>query len=301
MDRKRYIHLFGYTAFAIAVNNGRGENGNAIFFLFVAIALFGLLAYAFLQGSRSNMAVITGEAQKVSTYQSQDCVNSMNKAVRRLEARGCAGMISLNPDGSNTSSGAPRDGSCSVYHPNGGGAKYCGVVPSVTPGPSCGPSPVVGGACGNGTIYVGMSPDGNTPLFTTPADAATMPWNDGVNGNFFATNISDPMTGRANTEALAAMDANPSEPGMQHFMAAYYCFTLSAHGHSDWYLPAKDEMHMVLANQTQGSLAGTVNGSHYWTSSEDFITAGYYWDVDGNGGGSGMKHFTNMVRCVRKD
>lgn len=269
--------------------------------LFVAVALFGLLAYALLQGSQGNMNMITNEAGKAAASQAQDCSNAVNMATRRLEARGCTGMISLNPDGSNSAvAGAPTDGSCSVYHPNGGGAKFCGTAsPPVTASP-CGASPATGDTCTDGTIYVDVSPDGGAPLFTTPSDAVTMPWNDGVDGNFFSTNIIDHNTGRANTAALVAMDANPGEPGHQDFMAATYCATLSAGGHDDWYLPARAEMHLILVNQHTGSLAGTVNGSYYWSSTEDWVTAGYYWDVDGNGGGSGMKHFHNMVRCVRQ-
>lgn len=208
-------------------------------------------------------------------------------------------MISMNPDGSNSVTGAPSDGSCSIFHPNGGGAKLCTVDPVVA-APTCGASPAIGELCGDGTIHVGNTPDGGAPLFATPADAVTMPWNDGVDGNFFWTYVADHNTGRANTAALVAMDANPGEPGHQFFMAANYCATLSANGYDDWYLPARAEMHLILVNQHLGSLAGTVNGSYYWSSSEDWIGAGYYWDADGNGGGSGMKHFNNMVRCVRQ-
>lgn len=277
--------------------NAYSQRGSAIIMLFVAVALFGLLGYAFLQGSRNNVGMLTDEASKAASSRAQDCSNAVSIATKRLEARGCRGMISMEPDGSNTVAGAPTDGSCSIYHPNGGGARYCGVI--AAPGPSCGATPAIGQTCGDGTIHAGTAPDGN-PLFTTPSDAVAMPWNDG-NTEYFWTNVSSTTDGRTNTATLVGLDANPVAPGFQNFMAATYCHTLSANGHDDWYLPARSEMHVILANQNTGGLAGTVNGSYYWSSTEDFISAGYYWDVDGNGGGSGMKHFNNMVRCVRQD
>lgn len=45
--------------------------------------------------------------------------------------------------------------------------------------PQCNENPI-GTTCVDGTIYAGLSPDGDVPMFTTPADAPTlMSWNDG--------------------------------------------------------------------------------------------------------------------------
>lgn len=104
---------------------GRSQRGSAIIMLFVAVALFGLLAYAFLQGSRGNVGMITDEANKASGHYRRECANEVNMAVRRLVSRGCGDLISYNENGSNTNVSAPTDGSCSVYHQNGGGVAPC--------------------------------------------------------------------------------------------------------------------------------------------------------------------------------
>lgn len=275
------------------------QRGSAIIMLFIAVALFGILAYAFMQSSRTSTSWLESERGKASATATADCANTLGLAVKRLEARGCTGMISMNADGTNTAPGAPTDGSCSVYHPNGGGAKYCGAGPVVA-GPPCGTSPSIGLICSDGTIYAGNTPDGNVEMYTTPSDATALTWNDGST-NYFWTNLSNQVTGKANTAALVGMDADPVAPGNQDFVAAKYCSDLSSNGHTDWYLPARQELEVLLLNRNTGSLAGTVNGSFYWTSTEDFLTAGYYWAQDGLGGGSGAKHFSNMVRCVRTE
>lgn len=275
------------------------ERGSAIIMLFIAVALFGMLAYAFMQSSRTSTGWLESERGKATATGSTDCANSLSLAMKRLEARGCGSLVSLEIDGSNPAPGAPTDGSCSAYHPNGGGAKYCGAAPVVA-GLPCGNSPAVGMTCTDGTIYAGDTPDGNVPMYTTPSDPGGMTWNEGGT-DYFWTNLSSTVTGKANTAALVALDANSVTPGFQDFMAAKYCSDLSSNGHTDWYLPARDEMEVVLLNRNTGSLSGTLNEGTYWTSTEDFLTAGYYWNQDGLGGGSGAKHFNNGVRCVRTD
>ena len=93
--------------------------------LFIAVALFAALAFALMQGSRNNLNLITGERDRAAATQSQDCTNAIDLAVKRLEARGCGNKISYQTDGSNPAAGAPVDGSCSVYHANGGATKPC--------------------------------------------------------------------------------------------------------------------------------------------------------------------------------
>lgn len=121
------------------------ERGSVIIMLFIAVALFGLLAFAMLQGSRSNLAMMSSEAQKAEATRAQDCANVIDMAAKRLEARGCGALVSYNQDGSNGNAGAPADGSCSIYHSNGGGVKPCG--PAAAP-PACASGGAsVGGHC----------------------------------------------------------------------------------------------------------------------------------------------------------
>lgn len=91
--------------------------------IFIAIALLAALSYAFMQGSRGGLSMIENEQDSAAATGAQDCTNTINMAVKRLELRGCGATISHAEDGSNSNPGAPSNGSCSVYHPNGGGVK----------------------------------------------------------------------------------------------------------------------------------------------------------------------------------
>ncbi len=92
--------------------------------LFVAVALFGLLAFAFMQGSRSNVSWLGTEQQKAADYSSQDCTNAINMATKRLTARGCT-AAEISADETGAVGAGPADGSCAIYHVNGGSVKPC--------------------------------------------------------------------------------------------------------------------------------------------------------------------------------
>lgn len=275
------------------------ERGSAIIWLFIAVALFGALAYAFMSGTRTSTAWLENEQAKAAATGGQDCMNTVDMATKRLEARGCGALISYNSDGSPSPDG-PEDGSCSIYHVNGGGAKVCGGP--TTSGDPCAGSPSLGQLCSDGTIYVGLSPDGNVPMFTTPADAGAMYFNNGNNTGYIDVAADSDTAGSTNTATWASADSDSNSPGVQPHIAASYCFNLTILGHSDWYLPAADEFDVLHVNHNQGALSGTVVGNYYWTSTECFWTAACYKEgpIIGTGGGSGMKHFQNVVRCVRK-
>ena len=127
----------------------------------MAVALFGAISYAISRGTEGGIKTIEGVRDDSMSTQSQGCTNAINAAQRRLQGRGCGSMISSLSDGSNLNPDAPQDGSCSIFHVNGGGvSRYCGGDqtgggPPVAVG-SCGESPVVGQTCGNGLIYIGV-------------------------------------------------------------------------------------------------------------------------------------------------
>lgn len=269
------------------------QRGSAIIMLFIAVALFGILAYAFMQSSRTSTSWLESERGKASATATADCANTLGLAVKRLEARGCTGMISMNADGTNTAPGAPTDGSCSVYHPNGGGAKYCdtGVTPPAQP---CGSSPSIGDICSDGTIYAGRTPDGNVEMFITDAGAETYlsfgpTGTDSGLGHCTGAEATC-SEGQANTAALATNPAN---------VAALYCENLTANGYNDWYLPARAEVDL-LYTMHQGGF-GTLQGAWYSTSSQS--TDDHIWLVNLSSGAHhfpGFKPNTDYIRCVRK-
>lgn len=142
--------------------------------------------------------------------------------------------------------------------------------------------PNIGDTCDDGTIYAGVSPDGNVRMYTTPADAASLyTWNDG-SSNWVDTamaNCTDAspgtaatcQTGEANTALLVGLSGSGTPAP---YDAAEYCDGLSAHGYDDWYLPAQDELNMLYTNKNTGDLNGTFDESgsfpagYYWSSSE---------------------------------
>ena len=158
--------------------------------------------------------------------------------------------------------------------------------------------PAVGTVCADGTVYAGLTPDGNLPFYTTTTDQGS----NAYWGTFsFITGAQSTTDGDGNTADIAAHvlrgdgDYNPNDGKTPN--AAQLCAELSAHGHSDWYLPAIDELFQL----------------YYYRASLPNFASKFYWsstEVDsGNSKGvlfsSGIQSQTKStysdtrVRCVR--
>lgn len=293
------------------------QRGNAVLIILIAIALFAALSWAFTRDTSSNIGWVKTEANKAAQTASADCQRTIASAMKRLQFRpGCNGIISSEEDGSNTNPGAPDDGSCSIYHPNGGGVTSCSSPTIAGPDP-CDQSPAVGTACANGTIYAGRTPDGDVPMYTTPADApGTYAYNDGNTFGYVNTPIQNCTTvtpssaascrtGKNNTAILIVTDANSGLGDVQSHQAAQYCADLSAYGKSDWYLPASDELNILYQNREEGALNGSfdVTGATpyglYISSSETSATNAMRHNFGTNNRFANSKSNPMSVRCVR--
>jgi hypothetical protein len=124
----------------------------------------------------------------------------------------------------------------------------------------------VGDEMEDGTIYAGISPDTQKPLYATPQDA----------------------------------------PGTYTFNeAAKYASNLDAHGHHDWRVATKGELNVLCENRNKGKLKGTFNetGSTpahwYWSSSP--YTSNYLCAQRFSDGDQLNLHRLNSLslRCVR--
>lgn len=183
------------------------------------------------------------------------------------------------------------------------------AIGNIKPDP-CADEREPGTVCDDGSVYAGNSPDGNVPMFTTPADAGQFSWNDGT-ANYVATKMQNCRsaspgaqptcrTGRANTDLLSALGKSPSPAP---YVAARYCDDLVAHGHSDWYLPAQDELNVLWSSRAaigRFNLSGSNPTGYYWSSS-DFSHSG----ARGQSFRVGFQISSNKtnrlsVRCVRK-
>src|SRR6202008_1518314 len=82
----------------------------------------------------------------------------------------------------------------------------------------CTATPAAGAIFADGTIYAGLTPDGNVKMFTTPCDKGMTwnggactgarvgsAWNSGTTTSYPVTGITSTITGRANTMGLAAL------------------------------------------------------------------------------------------------
>ena len=265
------------------------QRGSAIIMLFVAIALFGLLGYAFLQGTRGSTTIITDTASKAQATDAMQCNNSIAMAVKRLEVRGCGNMISYISDGSNDHANAPTDGSCSVFHPNGGGVKVCDLSIAVGPNPcKASIAPAFGTICNDGSLYMGTTPDGGGRYAAAAADeSGTFSWGP----NFTTTSITSTNTGQANTIILVNLGA-----GL--YRAAEVCFNKIAHGHDDWYLPAYNELDPM--ENSGNYLSGIDPAGQYWSSSEASNNTARALVVSTGNSANRAKNVSVKIRCVRK-
>lgn len=188
--------------------------------------------------------------------------------------------------------------------------------------------PSIGDMCLDGTVYAGLSPDGNVKMFTTPCDLGQT-W-DGCStcvgtrtqvvwSNWQAlTGINNQNSGKANSAALAALNS-PT------YTAARTCENLVANGYNDWYLPAINEL-ILLGNGSMsiGNFGYSWSGEDsmqniYWSSSESMGSKYYsassrasamnpdvhsfsrlYYNAPDVNGSDIPKTDTAYLRCVRR-
>ncbi len=184
---------------------------------------------------------------------------------------------------------------------------------SATPTGDCTGSPAAGTVCADGTVYAGMSPDGNVKMYVTRCDAgmawdgsnctgtrSLLPWNDG-NGSYIDVNIGNKITGQANSAALAAADSNSSLAGIQDHVAAVYCDDITQDGQGDWYLPAQDELNVMYGNK---DVIANFSTSYLWSSSEYYSGSNAYRQNFTTGEQSVTNVYKSsgyVVRCARHD
>lgn len=169
-------------------------------------------------------------------------------------------------------------------------------------------NPPIGSICADGTIYAGLTPDGNVKMYTTPCDAGmtgtrnscsgtriTKTWNNG-SSNWTTTGASSATSGATNTATLITLvDAGAT------YNAAAYCASLNVGGTTGWYLPSHLEMGVL--NSNQAAIGGFMNGSagnYYWTSVENSSSVANCWDFFAGGYYGGSKASPYNIRCVRK-
>ncbi len=96
--------------------------------------------------------------------------------------------------------------------------------------------------------------------------------------------------GASNTVAIINQKGHASS-------AAKICSDLIEGGHSDWYLPAKDELNCLYQNQDAISSFGERSG--YWSSTENGASSAWSRPFNAGDQPSTSKGAILSVRCVR--
>lgn len=159
----------------------------------------------------------------------------------------------------------------------------------------------MGDLCQDGTVFAGLHPVTNERLFIPPTDQEKpgspgtymMQWKN-AQGTDDITPDSD-SDGRANHAHRSGNIAD--------FEAFRACEDLVFGTHSDWYLPAKDELAQIMLNKGAIQAKGHITNfqSTYWSSTEAGAN-NFSWAVFSSNGTS--QFFVKdtpaiFVRCVR--
>ncbi len=103
------------------------QNGSAMIYIFVGVALFGALMFIFSRGANQNVSSVTNQQSKIIASEILDYSRTVELSVNRLLAKGCS-ENQINFENSFESgyvnASAPTDKSCNVFDSAGGKVKY---------------------------------------------------------------------------------------------------------------------------------------------------------------------------------
>jgi hypothetical protein len=187
-------------------------------------------------------------------------------------------------------------------------------VTTSTTDPCAAGSPTPGAICADGSMYAGMH-NGNK-LFTMRQDApARLPWNKGT--IYAGKALPDYCSGAVGTagchdgETYTNILAAALDNGAP-YIAAKYCADLAANAldttdpadgtiHSDWYLPALDELKILHDNLKAPNAPGhNFQSANYWSSSELNTVGAWIYIFASGDPGANIKNGALRVRCIRK-
>ena len=156
----------------------------------------------------------------------------------------------------------------------------------------------IGTICSDGTVYAGDS--GGRHLFITQTnEPGTYTWSNGVNG--LSTGATNSNNGLSNYNTLIGL-SNVESP----YMAANACKSLNNgpnnYGHTDWYLPARNELNLLYDNRASIGNFLTVEYYGMYYSSTEYNSSSVCMNYFFNGSACytyESKHNAYKVRCIR--
>jgi hypothetical protein len=105
------------------ITGRRGESGNVLFLILIAVALFAALSYAVTQSTRSGGGDASGETNLINSAQLTQYPASVRTAIVRMIING-TGVEELEFNSPSNFSACTGTGEDCVFHPSGGGATY---------------------------------------------------------------------------------------------------------------------------------------------------------------------------------
>lgn len=113
----------------------RSEDGNVLFLILIAVALFAALSYAVTQSTRSSGSNSTSETALISSTQVTQYQASVRTAVLRMQVSSNVSADELvfdAPVDFSTHCDTPANSPNCVFHPDGGGATYQTATDDIT-------------------------------------------------------------------------------------------------------------------------------------------------------------------------
>ncbi|MDD9900430.1 MAG: hypothetical protein OXT65_05585 [Alphaproteobacteria bacterium] len=122
----------------LAKTQSSGENGNALFLILIAVALFAALSYAVTQSGKSGGGGAGRELANLAASQVLQDFSAIEHAINKMMLLNGCTRYTLNFDHASwdvgndyDNTGAPANGSCDVFGENGGGVTWTAPPPMV--------------------------------------------------------------------------------------------------------------------------------------------------------------------------
>lgn len=148
----------------------------------------------------------------------------------------------------------------------------------------------IGQSYGGGIVFYVDSTQKHGFVVSKISQGTAVPWS---NGSTVVTNASGSSLGwgQENTTAIVSAlgDGN---------YAASLCKKMVINGYDDWYLPSKEELHLIYQQKAQGKLSNLSN-DFYWSSTEVSATMAWSQSFSNGANGSTDKSGNYAVCAIR--
>lgn len=144
-----------------------GQHGSALVYVFVGIALFGVLMFIFSRGGSQNSLSLTDQQTKIVASEMLGYTRTIETAVNKLQARGCSEnelSFENNSESGYTNVSSPTDKSCHIFNAGGGKIKYIYPPIGAETKYAAGPEPGYNNYAFNGNMQILDQGTTNTEL-----------------------------------------------------------------------------------------------------------------------------------------